>query len=176
MIQVAETGLITSIVTTIEEDLVVHTGLPEDQGVVFEAAPRGDPEPEPLPVAPVTVESGPSSSNPVTGKKRRHPWGWFVAGGGVLAGSAGLGVWTLQQERLFMAAPYNAPSYGDCRRAQPCWASEREQAIQRDARQVQSFYGLSYALAGVGAGLTLAGVRGVPVTTDGRSLQFSMRW
>jgi hypothetical protein len=87
-----------------------------------------------------------------------------------------LGVWTRQQEQLFMAAPYNAPSYGDCRRAQPCWVSERERAIQQDAGQVRAFYGLSYALAGVGAGLTLAGVRGVPLTTDGRSLQFSMRW
>ena len=175
MIQVAETGLITSIVTNIEEDMVVHTGLPEDQGVVFEAAPRADPEPEAPPVAPVTGEPE-TLWYPDTEKKRRHPWGFFVAGGGVLAGSAGLGFWTWQQEQLFKEAAYNAGSYGDCRRVQACWVSEREQAIQRDAGQVKVFYGLSYALAGVGAGLTLAGIRGVPVTTDGQSLQLSMRW
>ena len=176
MIQVAETGLITSIVTNIEEDLVVHTGLPEDEGVVFEVVPPEDPGPEDTSEPLVTGESTLAVSNPVIREKRRHPWGWFVAGGGVLASSAGLGFWTWQQEQLFMALPYNASTYGDCRRSQACWASERELAIQKDAGQVRAFYGLSYALAGVGAGLTLVGVQGVPVTTDGRSVQFSMRW
>ncbi len=94
----------------------------------------------------------------------------------MLAGSGALGLWTRQQEQLFLAAPYNASVYGSCRRNQACWERERERAIRQDGREVQIFYGLSYALAGVGAGMTLAGVWGVPITTDGQTVQLSMRW
>ena len=183
LIQVAETGLIVSHVTEIQEDQVVHTGLPEDAGVVLEASRPATPvleEPEPASqrgVDRATELQVPSDPSPEPwAQKRRHPWGWFVAGGAALAGSGGLGLWTRQQEQLFMEAPYNASIYGSCRRNQACWERERERAIRQDGREVQIFYGLSYALASVGAGMTLAGVWGVPIATDGQTVQLSMRW
>lgn len=182
LVQVAETGLIVSHVTEIQEDQVVHTGLPEDAGVVLEAVRPSEPEPEPEAPAEVPTDSTPQVLAPEAPgleprvQKRRHPWGWFVGGGVVLAGSGGLGFWTRQQEKLFLEATYNGNVYGSCRRSQACWARERERAIRQDGREVQIFYGLSYALAGVGAGMTLAGVWGVPVTTDGETVQLTMRW
>ena len=167
LIQVLEVDLVVSTVSDIERDQIVHTGLPSSGAVQMESwdAPE-EPQPE-------VAAAQESEQTPVA---RRHGLGWYLSGGALIASGAGVGVWTYQQEKLFLDRRYNAPQYGDCVRSQRCWLAERDQQIFEDARTIDRYYIAGYTLIGAGVGLSLVGAIGLPIRTDGRTVQFHGRW
>ena len=165
LIQVQEDDLIMSTVSDIESDQIVHTGLPSEQGVKLESWD-----------APDASESTPSSESTDRPIARRHGLGWYLAGGALVAGGAGVGALTYQEEKAFLARRYNAAQYGGCDRSQRCWLAERDQQIFEDARAIDRSYVAGYSLIGLGVGVSLVGVVGLPIRTDGNTLQFYGRW
>lgn len=165
LVQVREVDLIVSTVADIESDQIIHTGLPSEGGVHMESWD-----------APEEPEAASTFELPVVPVERRHGLGWFLAGGALVASGTGVGVWTYQQEKAFLERRYNAPQYGDCDRSQRCWLAERDQQIFEDARTIDRYYTAGYSLIGLGVGVSLVGVVGLPIRTDGTTVQLHGRW
>lgn len=82
------------------------------------------------------------------GFNRRTP---MLIGGGIgVAGGIGSVVWAFSREQSFHDDPYDAPSYGSCNLADPCYADEREKQIRGDASAIRALYATGYILTGVG--------------------------
>lgn len=119
--------------------------------------------PTPEPVGPVgpTPPVGP----PIPSRPRRVSGGVVAAGVIVgLAGGGGIVGGSLLEQR-FSKDPYDAASYGDCSRSQPCYVEARADRIRSDARLANAAYLGGYGLVGVGVGLI--GLELFVLRTDG---------
>lgn len=84
--------------------------------------------------------------------------GYIAGGTALVAGGAGLLVWSSALEHAFNADPFDAAQYDDCAVGDSCYAYAREEAIRGAAGRIRLGYLAGYGLVGLGVAGTGAGL------------------
>ncbi|MBT3224199.1 MAG: hypothetical protein HN348_34460, partial [Proteobacteria bacterium] len=79
-------------------------------------------------------------------------------------------------ERQFSQNSFADDEYFGCPIGDHCYEESRQDAIRAQARNIRATYAVGYGMVGVGAVLTLTGVIGLPVRTDGKTVSVHFRW
>lgn len=122
--------------------------------------------PTPFMPQPIVGQALPTEAS-VKRRKRTKTILW-ATGAGLSAAGAGMLLTALIREQDFLANPYDDNSYGGCAQGSGCWASEREAAINDDARGISILYGVGYGTLAAGVGLGVSGIMLSPTPGGGQ--------
>lgn len=103
-------------------------------------------------IAPTAIPAdlGVGMITPAPRRGRPLKLGLGITGGALTLAGAGAVVWSWSEEAAYVADPFDAPQYGSCMRADPCYEEQRSVAITEAWQQIVALRLTGAIVSGVG--------------------------